>query len=419
MASLFGISVPPLRLDPCPAQPATCRASPASTHGPTGGWRSRPPGAACCIASEEGETEALPLDERTFLVDAADPDNPTVTFGAFDADGPAAGALRHAVGTAPCRRVSAVGPPESWEDRPVHIDVNGTRLWFDVDGPALVPDGAEMRQRPTVVLVHGGPGVYDHSYFKPDFGRLAEHAQVVYLDLRGHGRSDWGERRRRGASRRAPTTSAPSATRPEIARPIVLGHSMGGPIVLLYGARHPGHAAGLVVQSGFARWDPPRMVDGFPPRRRRRGRGDRAAQLRRRVGARRAVGRVFAAFGPHLPDEEREAHTPQNLELNSHGMELIRGSTSSISSARSTRRRSSRSASSTRSPRSRPPRRSSARCPKASRSSTCSREQATSRGWTPPSATGRCRRLRGARSGAQAGAGLRSGRMWVCPTWSC
>ena len=42
----------------------------------------------------------------------------------------------------------------------MQIDVNGTRLWFDVDGPALVPDGNEMRQRPTVVLVHGGPGGY-------------------------------------------------------------------------------------------------------------------------------------------------------------------------------------------------------------------------------------------------------------------
>ena len=23
----------------------------------------------------------------------------------------------------------------------MEIDVNGTRLWFDIDGPALVPDG--------------------------------------------------------------------------------------------------------------------------------------------------------------------------------------------------------------------------------------------------------------------------------------
>lgn len=94
----------------------------------------------------------------------------------------------------------------------MHIEVNGTRLWFDVDGPALVPDGNEMRQRPTMVLVHGGPGTFDHSYFKPDFGQLAEHAQVVYLDLRGHGRSEWGAPTR-GASKGPQTTSGLSATR--------------------------------------------------------------------------------------------------------------------------------------------------------------------------------------------------------------
>ena len=34
--------------------------------------------------------------------------------------------------------------------------------------------------------------------------------------------------------------------------------------------------------------------------------------------------RVFAAFGPHVPDEEQKARAPRNLELNSVGMELIR-----------------------------------------------------------------------------------------------
>jgi hypothetical protein len=29
----------------------------------------------------------------------------------------------------------------------MHVEVNGTRLWFDVDGPSLVPDGQRMRQR--------------------------------------------------------------------------------------------------------------------------------------------------------------------------------------------------------------------------------------------------------------------------------
>ena len=39
------------------------------------------------MRSELGEVEALPLDERTFLVDPLDPDNPTVTFGEFDEAG--------------------------------------------------------------------------------------------------------------------------------------------------------------------------------------------------------------------------------------------------------------------------------------------------------------------------------------------
>jgi proline iminopeptidase len=205
----------------------------------------------------------------------------------------------------------------------MQIDVNGTRLWFDVDGPGLVPDGDRMRQRPTLVLVHGGPGVYDHTYFKPDFARLADLAQVVYLDLRGHGRSAWGDAAEWSFEICADDIRAFCDT-VGIARPVVLGHSMGGPVVLLYGARHPGHAAGLIIQSGFARWDPPRMVEGF-----RRIAGDEVAQIARRSYAGEKVpdhewARVFAAFGPQLPDKEREANTPQNLELNTCGMKLIR-----------------------------------------------------------------------------------------------
>ena len=205
----------------------------------------------------------------------------------------------------------------------MHTDVNGTRLWFDVDGPALVPDGSEMRHRPTVVLVHGGPGVYDHSYFKPDFAPLAEHAQVVYLDLRGHGRSDWGDTATFSFEACADDVRV-FCDALGIALPIVFGHSMGGPIVLLYGSRYPGHAGGLVVQSGFARFDVPRLVEGF-----RRVAGDEVAEIAGRSFRGEEVpdeewSRVDASFGPHVPDDEQEARARQNLELNSPGMELVR-----------------------------------------------------------------------------------------------
>jgi pimeloyl-ACP methyl ester carboxylesterase len=205
----------------------------------------------------------------------------------------------------------------------MHVDVNGTRLWFDVEGPVLVPVDGEVRERPTVVLVHGGPGVYDHSYFKPHFAVLAEHAQVVYLDLRDHGRSTWGDASAWSFEACADDVRSFCDT-VGITKPIVFGHSMGGPIVLLYGARHPGHAAGLIVQSGFARWDMARMVEGF-----RRVAGDDVAEIAERSYAGEAVAdeewtRVFAAFGPRRPDAGQEARVPKNLELNERGMEVIR-----------------------------------------------------------------------------------------------
>jgi pimeloyl-ACP methyl ester carboxylesterase len=112
----------------------------------------------------------------------------------------------------------------------MHVEVNGTRLWFDVDGPSLVPEGPRMRQRPAVVLVHGGPGSYDHSYLKPHFGHLAGQVQVVYLDIRDHGRSarndpaDWSFEVCADDVRAFCDTIG-------IAGPVVLGHSMGGPRV--------------------------------------------------------------------------------------------------------------------------------------------------------------------------------------------
>jgi pimeloyl-ACP methyl ester carboxylesterase len=68
----------------------------------------------------------------------------------------------------------------------MRVAVNGVRLYFDVEGCVLAAQGREMVARPTIVLLHGGPGA-DHSLFKPEFSKVADAAQVVYLDLRGSG----------------------------------------------------------------------------------------------------------------------------------------------------------------------------------------------------------------------------------------
>ena len=61
----------------------------------------------------------------------------------------------------------------------MRIKVGDSRLFFDIEGAKLRPDGPRMREVPTVVLLHGGPG-FDHSGFKPDLSPLAdEDAQLL------------------------------------------------------------------------------------------------------------------------------------------------------------------------------------------------------------------------------------------------
>jgi CubicO group peptidase (beta-lactamase class C family) len=105
MRECFGIGMPPLRLEP-PAGP-TDAAGPAGAAGdsapaaPAGdlarfagvyGWVDRrwevtATDAALVLTGARGTIEARPVDDRAFLVDADDPDTPTMTFGAFDDDG--------------------------------------------------------------------------------------------------------------------------------------------------------------------------------------------------------------------------------------------------------------------------------------------------------------------------------------------
>ena len=137
----------------------------------------------------------------------------------------------------------------------------GVRLFVDIEGPSLVPDGPALREKPTLLLLHGGPG-YDHSGFKPAFSALADVAQIVYVDHRGHGRSD-----RRPAAEWTLDTFADDVVRLcdalGIVRPIVLGQSFGGFVAQRYIARHPAHPAKVVLSSTSPHMALPRKLAMF------------------------------------------------------------------------------------------------------------------------------------------------------------
>lgn len=43
----------------------------------------------------------------------------------------------------------------------MRINLGDASLWFDVSGPSVIPQGDTTLERPTLVAVHGGPGL-DH-----------------------------------------------------------------------------------------------------------------------------------------------------------------------------------------------------------------------------------------------------------------
>src|SRR3989441_10567538 len=129
----------------------------------------------------------------------------------------------------------------------MRVLVNGVRLFFDVEGAGLVPEGPTMREKPTILLLHGGPG-FDHSIYKPAFSALADVAQVIFLDHRGNGRSDPG-------SEETWTLTQWSDDAREfcevlgIARPIACGAAFGGTVALAYATRPPEPPARVIPAS--------------------------------------------------------------------------------------------------------------------------------------------------------------------------
>ncbi len=158
----------------------------------------------------------------------------------------------------------------------MRIEVNGARLFFDVEGAKLVPDGKLMREKPTLLLLHGGPG-FDHSGFKPDFSQFADIAQVIYVDHRGNGRSDREPRDRWNLPQWGDDIFE-FCRALEIDKPIVLGQSFGGMVAMAYATRHAGHPGKLILSSTAA--DMQRRVERSVAKFTERGGADIGAMAR-------------------------------------------------------------------------------------------------------------------------------------------
>jgi proline iminopeptidase len=141
------------------------------------------------------------------------------------------------------------------------VEVNGVKLYVDVENPALVADGGRMREKPTLLLLHGGPG-FDHTGFKPAFSALSDVVQVVYYDHRGNGRSGGDDPATWNLAQWGDDVKG-LCDALGIAKPIVCGHSFGGYVAQSYAIRHPGHASKLILMSTAAKVDFAAIFEAF------------------------------------------------------------------------------------------------------------------------------------------------------------
>ncbi len=129
------------------------------------------------------------------------------------------------------------------------ITLDDVTLFFDVVGPKLAPQGDVMAEKPTLIVLHGGPG-YDHTTLRPYFDRFADVMQVIYIDHRACGQST-GSLDSLSLDRWADDLAAFCAAL-GIENPYVFGQSFGGMVAMHYAARHPDGPAKLILSSTAA-----------------------------------------------------------------------------------------------------------------------------------------------------------------------
>lgn len=113
------------------------------------------------------------------------------------------------------------------------VTVDGTRLHFVIKGVG----------RP-VVLIHGNPG--SSQDWTRLLATLAAHHEVIAFDRPGHGRS---QRPKQGdATVEVQARLLHDALKQlHVERPIVVGHSWGGALALVYAINYPKEVAGIVL----------------------------------------------------------------------------------------------------------------------------------------------------------------------------
>lgn len=126
----------------------------------------------------------------------------------------------------------------------MYANINGYKIFFDVEGLQFVPDGPVMREKPVCFVLHGGPRA-DHSHML-SVSPLSELMQLVYIDDRNCGRSEIIDPKTNSIKQNADDIEALRQYL-GLEKIFILGQSYGGMKAMRYLIDHPEHLYGAVI----------------------------------------------------------------------------------------------------------------------------------------------------------------------------
>lgn len=124
-------------------------------------------------------------------------------------------------------------------------NVNGYKIYFDVDGLQYEPNGPKMKEKPVCFVLHGGPGG-DHSLYVDQYAFLKEIFQLVYIDDRNCGLSDHIDATTNSMKQNVEDLEALREYL-GLDKIYIIGQSYGGMKAQYYIINHPEHLYGAIL----------------------------------------------------------------------------------------------------------------------------------------------------------------------------
>jgi len=142
------------------------------------------------------------------------------------------------------------------------IKLDDAAMFFDVYGSKLSINEAGVKEKPTLLVLHGGHGMVDHTLFVDFWSRFSDVAQIIFLDQRGCGRSDRRESSEWNLKQWGQDVFD-FCDALGIEKPIVAGIAIGGHVLCDYVTRYPEHPSAVIFCNTEAKTELGAMLEKF------------------------------------------------------------------------------------------------------------------------------------------------------------